>query len=220
MAKTKTAAVIDTSAGTAAYALATQNQAALQPRLPAGTLATLAEDLTLLGANPTPPAAPAPPAGQPAPAPALPTLAEATATAVALITAIHGAIQGAKPSSAVRKAYGASAKSASKEPKAVIAEGEKILTQAQSDPSQALSLGILPADTTALSQALAAVTAAEAAAKSAGGKTGATAKQLHAAEVSMHEAVARIAGAGALAFATNAAVRAQFEALKPKKKKA
>ncbi len=98
-------------------------------------------------------------------------------------------------------------------------EGEKILTQAQADPSQALTLGILPADTTALSQALAAVTAAEAVAKSAGGTTGATAKQLHAAEVSMHEAVARIAGAGALAFATNAAVRAQFEALKPTKKK-
>jgi len=35
----------------------------------------------------------------------------------------------------------------------------------------------------------------------------------------MHEATARISGAGALAFAQNAAVRAEFEALKVKKKK-
>jgi hypothetical protein len=35
----------------------------------------------------------------------------------------------------------------------------------------------------------------------------------------MHEAVARIAGVGVLAFVTNAAVRAQFEALRVKKKK-
>jgi hypothetical protein len=53
------------------------------------------------------------------------------------------------------------------------------------------------------------VTAAETVAKSAGGNTGATGKQLRAVEVSMREAVARIAGFGALAFAT-----------KPKKKKA
>jgi hypothetical protein len=33
----------------------------------------------------------------------------------------------------------------------------------------------------------------------------------------MHDAVARISGAGVLAFATNAAVRAEFAALKPMK---
>lgn len=214
MAKTTTP--IDTSAGTAAYNLATQHTADLTLRLPAGTLATLAADLTLLGANPNPPAAPAPAGGQPAPAPL--SLAEATANAVALITAIHEAILGAKAPSAVRKAYGASAKSAIKEPKAILAEGQKIVAQAQAEPSQALALGILPADTAALGQALAAVTAAGTAAKAAGGITGATSKQLHAAEVSMHEAVARIAGAGTHAFATNAPFRAQFAALKPKKK--
>jgi hypothetical protein len=216
MAKTTTP--IDTSAGTAAYNLAMQHAADLTPRLPAGMLATLAADLTVLGANPNPPAAPPPTAGQTAPAATPLSLVDATANAVALITGIHEAILGAKAPSAVRKAYGASAKSATKEPKAVLDEGQKILAQAQTDPSQALSLGILPADTAALGQALAAVTAAETLAKAAGGKTGATAKQMHAAEVSMHEAVARIAGVGTLAFATNAAVRAQFAALKPKKK--
>jgi hypothetical protein len=219
MAKATTT-TIDTSAGSAAYALAIQHQTDLQPRLPAATLANLAADLTLLGAAPPAPAQPAgqSPPPQP-PAPAAPSLADATAAAVALITAIHAAIRGAKPSSGVRKAYGTTGK-ASKEPKAVVAEGQKILAQAQADPSQALSLGILPADTTALGQALAALASAETVAKGKGGTAGTTAKELRAAEVRMHEAVARIAGVGALAFATNAAVRAQFEALEPKKKKA
>ena len=206
---------IDTSAGTAAYALAGRHQADLSPRLPAGLLTDLAADLTLLGAPPAASATPA--AASAAPAPPAPSLEEAMGQAVTLITAIHAAIQGAKASPTVRKAYGASGK-ASKEPKAVVAEGEKILARAQANPTEALSLGILPADTTALGAALAGVSAAEAAVKSNGGKAGATAKALHAAEVRMHEAVARISGVGVLAFATNAAVRAQFEALRVKKK--
>ncbi len=215
MAKTQT---IDTSAGTAAYTLAGQHQADLTPRLPAGLLTDLAADLTLLGAPPAPLAASAAPAAaSPAPAPPAPSLEEAMGQAVTLITAIHAAIQGAKASPAVRKAYGASGK-ASKEPKAVVAEGEKILARAQANPTEALSLGILPADTAALGAALAGVNAAEAAVKGNGGKAGATGKALLAAEVRMHEAVARIAGVGVLAFATNAAVRAQFEALRAKKK--
>jgi len=128
------------------------------------------------------------------------------------------AVAGAKAKSAVRKAYGITRKAAT-EPRAVLAAGALIATRAQAEPTEALSLGILPADVTALSAALAAVTAAEVVAK---GSTGgaATAKERQAAEVRMHEAVARIAGAGALAFATNAAVRAEFAALVVKKKKA
>jgi hypothetical protein len=214
MPKTKTAAPIDTSAGSAAYALALQHEADLQPRLPTNTLTNLAADLTLLGDPPAPPVAPSPSPSPPTPAP--PSLADATAEAVALITAIHEAVRGAQAPAGVRKAYGISGK-ATKEPKDVMAEGQKILAQAQTDPSQALTLGILPADTAALTQALADLSAAETAAKGKGGAAGTTVKQLHAAEVRMHEAVARIAGAGALAFARTAAVRAQFEALKPKK---
>jgi hypothetical protein len=61
------------------------------------------------------------------------------------------------------------------------------------------------------------VKAAEAVAKAKGGKVGTTAKELRAAEVRMHEATRRIAGAGVLAFAMSPAVRAQFEALKKKR---
>jgi hypothetical protein len=73
-------------------------------------------------------------------------------------------------------------------------------------------LGILPADTAALEAAIAKVSAAEAVAKGTG-KGGITAKERKAAEARIHAAVARIAGAGALAFATDAAMRGQFEAL-------
>jgi hypothetical protein len=214
MAKAKTPAVVDTSAGTKAYALAGQYQAALDPRLPAGTVANLAADLATLGADPLP----TPPPGQTPPATPPPSLAEAMATAVTLITALHEAIRGAQPKADVRKAYGASSKTPTKEAKALLADGEKIVTQAQANPSQALSLGILPTDVAALVQALSDLTVAENLAKGkSGGAGGSTGKERHAAEVRMHEAVARISGVGVLAFATNAAVRAEFAALKPMK---
>lgn len=216
MGNTTTAATIDTSAGTAAYTLAKAHQADVEPRLPAFALANLAADLKLLGADPNPPAAPAP--GPTPAAPAPPSLAEAMATTLSLVSAFHEAVRGARPGAAVRKAYGVSEK-ATKETKAILAEAEKILSRAQAEPAEALSLGILPADTAALATAISDMTAAQAAAKAAGvsGKSTPTAKDLHAAEVRMHEAIARIAGAGTLAFARNPAVRAQFEALVPKK---
>jgi hypothetical protein len=212
----KTPAPVDTTLGSAAYQLAVAHQADLTPRLPAGTVTDLAADLSLLGASPTP--APAPAGGSQSPAPA-PSLADLVADVVALTSAIHDAIHGAKATAAVRKAYGVASKVAAKEPKAVVAEAEKILARAQANPTEALSLGILPADTTALGQAVSNLTAAEAAAKAQGGTAGVTAKERRAAETRMHEATVRIAGVGALAFALNPTVRAQFEALRPAKKK-
>lgn len=208
-----TPAPIDTTAGTAAYALAVQYEAALDPRLPAGTLANLAADLTTLGAAPAPTTPPPAPTG-PAPTPP-PTLAQAMALTVSLVSGIRESVAGAKPAPAVRKAYGASSRTPTKEATAVFDDGTKIVARAQGNPAEALSLGILPGDVTALSQALAALGAAEKAAK--GAQAGVTAKARRAAETRMHEAVARIAGVGALAFATNAAVRAQFTALKTMK---
>jgi hypothetical protein len=208
MAKAKTTATIDTTAGTKAYALALQYHAELEPRLPLGIVANLAADLTTLGAAPTPPPAPTPPAQPP------PSLAEAMITAVTLISAVHEAIRGAQVKPSVRKAYGVSNKAPGEEAKAVIASGEKIVSQAHANPTEALSLGILPSDVTALVQALADLTAAETLAKGKAGQGSTTGKERHAAEGRMHEAVARIGGAGVLAFATNAAVRAEFAALK------
>lgn len=212
MAIAKTPATVDTLAGTAAYTLAIEHKPQIEPRLPAGTLDNLAADLTKLGAPPGPPQVP--PLAPLSP----PSLAEAMSAMVILLTAFHEAILGAKAKPAVRKAYGVSSKTPTKDAKAVLAAGQTILTRAQAHPSEALSLGILPEDIVSLQAAIADLEAAEMVAKGSTAKAGATGKQKHAATARMHEAVTRIAGAGALAFATNPAVRMQFEALQPKKK--
>jgi hypothetical protein len=88
--------------------------------------------------------------------------------------------------------------------------------QATEHPAEALALGILPADMTSLGAAVAAVTGAEAQAHAAGDR--AADRQAAARRGDgMHEAMACIVGVGMLAFAQNAVVRAQFEALKPKR---
>src|SRR5262249_24039402 len=143
-----------------------------------------------------------------------PSLAEAMATAVTLISAIHEALRSLQGKPSVRKLYGVSGKTPTQKAKAVIASGEKIVSRAQANPTEALSLGILPADVAALIEALATLTEAEALAKGKSGQGGATTgKERRAAEVRMREAVARISGAGILSFATNAEVRAEFAAL-------
>jgi hypothetical protein len=215
MAKSKkTATPIDTTAGQAAYALAVPHRALLDPRLPAGTIDTLGTDLQTLGA--VLPASPAPAAAA-APVPAPPSLPAAVEKLANQVSAIHAAVAGAKAAPAVRKAYGVGSKALGKEVKPLLAAAEKIVTQATASPSEALALGILPADVTALQQDIADVSTAEASAAAAGA-TGPTAKEKRAAETRVHEATARIAGAGALAFSQDAATRAKFAALVPKKK--
>lgn len=204
---------IDTSVGEQAYALAIEHRAQLDPRLPPGTIDGLGADLRTLGASSTPQ-----PAASAEPSPQAPTLAEALAVAANLVTAIHATVLGAKAKPAVRKAYGAASKAVDTDVKRVLAAAEKIAAQATGNPSEALALGILPADITALRAAESDLAAAEAAAHGNGGQAGATKKEKSTAATRMLDATARIAGAGALAFAQNAAVRAQFAALSPKKK--
>lgn len=205
-------ATIDTTTAEQAYALAIEHRAQLDPRLPAGTIDGLGADLHTLGVSPTPQlSTPAEPSPQP------PTLADALKTAANLVTAIHATVLGAKAKPAVRKAYGAASKAVENDVKRVLAAAELIAAQATANPSEALALGILPADITALRAAEADLTAAEKAAHGNGGQAGATKKEKHAAATRMVETVARIAGVGALSFAQNAPVRAQFEALTPKK---
>jgi len=209
MAGKKVAAPVDTSLGQKAYALALAHRADLDPRLPSGTIDTLGADLTTLGAGP---AAAPPPAATPTP-----SLPDAVAKAESLVSAVHTAVLESKAKPAVRKAYGASSKSAGVDAKRVLAAAQKIITAASADASGALALGILPADVTALGQAEQVLQAALAAAGPSG-KTGPSATLKRAAATRMHAAIARIAGAGVLAFAQNASIRADFEALRVKKK--
>jgi hypothetical protein len=209
MATPKTSEPVDTSAGLAAFALCAQYKTDLEPRLPADTIPNLVADLTTLGSPPPVPGAapPAAPAGSP------PSLSVAMGTLRDLLSATHAAILGTGAKRATRHAYGVSSRALGVEAKALLAAGEKIITQAQANPSEALSLGILPSDVKTLEQAMSDLKAAETAAMGNAGKPGPTAKDRRAAEARLGEAVARIAGAGTLAFATNAAVRATFAAL-------
>jgi hypothetical protein len=211
--KKKAQTPIDTTAGEQARALAVQYQAQLDPRLPPGTLAEFAADLATLGA---PPAIP-PPSQQPA-IPAPPSLSETLAIAVNLVSALHDALRGAKATPGQRKAYGLGGKAPSKDANSVITTGHLLVKHATADATAALALGILPSDVEALAQAMSNLEAAKAAASAHAAASGVTAKEKHAAEARMHDAVGRIAGAGVLAFAQNAAVRAEFAALLPKKK--
>ena len=225
--KTKASAATapDTTAGAKAYALAVAHRPEIEPRLPAGTIRALGADLTTLGAAPSSPSsqgAAAPPA---APAGASPSLAESLTTLVNLVTAMHGAITAAKAKTAVHRAYVGAGRGPLKAPKAVLAAAHKLAARAASAPSEAIGLGILPADVAALDSAIASFMAAEALATAprggkaaAGAGAGAPAKLKRAAATRMHDATARIAGAGALAFAQSAAIRAEFEALRAKKK--
>ena len=223
--KASVATAPDTTAGAKAYALAVAHRPEIEPRIPAGTIHALGADLTTLGAPPSSPsshAATAPPASPAAAAPTpTPSLAESLATLVNLVTAMHGAITAAKPTAALRRAYVGAGRGPVKAPKAVLAAAQKLAARAASAPSEAIGLGILPSDVAALNAAMASFTAAEALATAPrGGKaaTGAPAKLKRAAAARMHEATARIAGAGALAFAQSAAIRAEFETLRAKKK--
>ena len=205
-------ATVDTTAGEQAYALASEHRTQINPRLPPGMIDSLQADLHTLGVRPAPE-----PAVSTEPSPQAPSLAEALAIAANLVTAVHATVLGAKARPTVRKAYGAANKAIDTDVKRVLAAAAKIAEQATANPSEALALGILPSDITALRAAEGDLSAAEAAARGDGADAGATKAEKRAAAARMTEAVGRIVGAGALAFAQNAPVRAQFEALKPKK---
>jgi hypothetical protein len=231
MAKKKSSAktaAIDVTAGQSAYGLAIEYRPQIESRLPAGMINNLAADLTTLGfAPPAPTPAPAPAAPGPAgsstfttttPTPAAPpTLPVALSTVANLVSAIHESVRSGTTSRSVRKEYGAGSTAPATEVKDVLADASKIVTRATEQPSEALTLGILPADITALQQAIVELNAAETAAHGTAATTKTTSAIKRAATTRMDQAVAKIAGAGTLAFALVPATRALFEALRPKK---
>jgi hypothetical protein len=214
----KTAA-IDVTAGQSAYGLAVEHTAQLTPRLPAGTIANLAADLTTLGfppSQPPPPDSTKPAPATPAPA-APPSLPDALSTVANLVSAIHDAVRSGTRSRPVRKDYGAGSTTPATAVKDVLATAKKIVARATAQPSEALALGILPADVAALQPAILRLDAAETAAHGATAAAKTPSALKRAAAMRMDQAVTKIAAAGTLAFALVPATRALFEALRPKK---
>lgn len=205
----KVTAVVDTTMGERAFALATEFRAQLDPRLPPALIEHLKANLEALGASlPQPVSDTVPTAPPPV------SLAEALTTTANLVAGIHESVRVAKPTPTTRKAYGVKSKPIDKEVKGMLAAAATIVARATQDPSEALAFGILPADIAALQAASEELAAADGRARTRGGAALATGKAKQTALARMLDATARIAAAGMLAFAQNATVRVRFEALK------
>jgi hypothetical protein len=197
-----------TRRGLKALGLAQTHQAALEPRLPAGTLDGLTADLQKLGAD-----VPGALVTRSTAKTATVSQNEALAAGYSLVTAIRTSVARRGASAEVRAGYGVGVKTSEKVVKQVAAAISLILKRAGDKPAEAAELGILQKDLAALGEDLAAITAADGAqeAKRAGAP-GAT-KERNRTANQILGAVDVIVGAGVLEFAKEAGVRGEFEAL-------
>jgi hypothetical protein len=145
-----------TQRGRKALDLASAHQAAIEPRLPAGTLDGLAADLQKLGA-----VVPGALVTRSAAKTATRSQNEALAQGYALVTAIRMSVQRHGAAADVRAAYGVGMKTNPTVVKQVAAGITLILERAAAKPGEAAELGILQKDLLALGEDLKAITVAD-----------------------------------------------------------
>lgn len=209
-----------TQLGLKALALATEHTDALRPRLPAGLIEGLGMDLQRLGA-----AVPGAKTTHAVAKAATVSQEVVLAQGHALVTAIRALVQKAGAEKDVRKAFGVGVTTNIKVVKHVRSAIAQIVERATKFPAEACALGILPKDIEALRGHEAAITAADDAQELSRAGAPQSTKDRNRAANRIVEASHRIAAAGALEYANEPAVRAQFEALnsgsgRPKKGKA
>jgi hypothetical protein len=141
------------------------------------------------------------------------TQAQALASAYGFVTAIRTAVKRAELPAATRKAFGVGAKVNPRAVKHVVASGQQILAAAAKDAEATRAAGILAADLEALRLALESVQAADRTQEEKRAAAPTTTAERNRAARRVLAAVDRIAAAGILQFATDAVVRARFEAL-------
>jgi hypothetical protein len=194
--------------GLKALDLGNAHQAALVPRLPAGTLDGLAADLQKLGAD-----VPSALVTRSTAKTATKSQNEALAQGYSLVTAIRSAVQKRGAAADVRAAYGVGLKTSPTVVKQVAAGITLILNRAAAKPEEAASLGFLQKDFAALAEDLAAITSADGVQeKTRAGAPGAT-KERNRTANRVLGAVDEIMAAGVMEFAKEAGVRGEFEAL-------
>ena len=197
-----------TQRGLKALALAQTHQAALVPRLAAGTLDGLTADLQKLGAD-----VPGALVRRSAAKTATKSQNEALAQGYLLVTAIRTSVARRGAAADVRAGYGVGVKTSEKVVKQVAAAISLILKRAGEKPAEAAELGILQKDLGALGEDLAAITAADGAQEEKrAGAPGAT-KERNRTANRILAAVDVIVGAGVVEFAKDAGLRSAFEAL-------
>jgi hypothetical protein len=197
-----------TQTGLKALELATEHKAALDGRLPAGARDGLAADLDALGAD-----VPAALIKRTVSKVATRSQDDALAEGYALFNAIRLNVTRRKASVAVRHAYGVGTTVNPKIVKRVSAAIAQMVDRAKANPSEAASLGILPADVAELEADLARITSVDAEQEQLRASAPLTTKQRNQTANRILGAVDAIAGAGMMQFAKSATERQRFEAL-------
>lgn len=203
--------------GNKALALAEKHREAVESRLPAGLLAGLAEDIGGLTERRVA-------VKQARSKSKLATLAQNQ-----LIEEVHAMISGVQGaagrrgdlSAAQKRAYGVGAKYNRRSVASVSAVGALILERATKNPDEARDVGLFEEQASALRELLTDLNAQDKAQQKLIALKPLTTAARNRAAKRVYEAIKRIAGAGVIAFARDASVRAQFDALDdlPKRRK-
>ncbi len=194
--------------GLKAHKLAVAERTAIEARLAAGTIEGLAADLVTLGAT-----VPGQIAARRAAKESTVSQAVALANVASILTAIRQAVKSHGAPADVRVAYGVGSKLDKATPKSVFAAATGVLRAVTSDLNAARSFGVLDGDLAALTSAVAAAQTADTEQDDRRASAPAATKTRNAAAKNVEGAVKRISSAGALHYATDAKLRAQFEAL-------
>ncbi len=194
--------------GLEALGLANSFKGELSPRLPPTLLAQLETDLTNLGAH-----IPGVKQAQNIAQTATLNQDESLARGYALVSAVRTALGRSEASAETRKAYGVGLKVNPKMVKDVLLALGVMVDRATKNPGEAAELGLLASDVTALSEARAAVEAANAAQEKERTNAPLSTKLRNETARRIMAAVDKIVGAGVIQFAQNPAERERFEAL-------
>lgn len=195
--------------GLKALALANQHAAVLDARLPAGHVAALQANLTQLGA-----AVPEQKAVRADAQQASHSQQETFARLVALLSAIRTSVKyDADATAADKKAWGVGTKINALTPKPTLAAAQSVLKVAKAKPERAAKLSVFPDDIAKLEALHAAAVAADDEENVKRATAPLSTKARNAAQKNVIAAVKKIAGTGVVAFALDASVRGDFEAL-------
>ena len=196
------------SYGLAALELASKNATTLGSRVPDAVPAQLGADLAQLGA-----AVPGALGARLQAKAATAAKSAATLRGHALVKAVRSAVVRNGATAEIRSAYGVGGPFSQHHADEVRAAIAVIVARAEQVPDEATSFGVLPADVAALRAAHAAIGTAESATHEVHAVAKLSTKERNDIARRVRAATHRIATAGVIAFASDAAAREPFEAL-------
>ena len=195
--------------GLKALALAKQHAAVLDARLPAGHVAALQTSLQQLGA-----AVPETKSARAEAQSSSTSQREAFEKLVAMLSAIRTSVKhDADSTEADRKAWGGGTKINALTPRPTLAAAQSVLKVAKAKPERAAQLSVFPDDVAKLEALSAAAVSADEEENVKRATAPLSTKARNAAQKNVIAAVKKIAGTGVVAFALDASVRGDFEAL-------